>query len=183
MVIGRIVRPLPVVAEMPGQQHGHQIGGRHARRRMAGPGGRARNGSSRPAAAGRAHGHHPTSARSLRTPFHALPQGTRYPAPLRAKHMPPIASSQRSPMAYAPPMSRRLSSASSGRGSRLYRAVRHEVRARPAVALDEQAQLSCNSGGRKGQRSSGTCQSSTTPASSDWSIQRSVPRAARRSSG
>ena len=41
MVVGRIVRPLPVVAEMPGQQHRHQIGGRHARRRMAGPGGGA----------------------------------------------------------------------------------------------------------------------------------------------
>ena len=41
VVVGRVVRPLPVVAEMPGQQHRHQVGGRHARRRMAGPGGRA----------------------------------------------------------------------------------------------------------------------------------------------
>ena len=31
-------RPLPVVAQVPGQQHRHQVGRRHARRRMAGPG-------------------------------------------------------------------------------------------------------------------------------------------------
>ena len=41
VVVGRVVRLLPVVAEIPGQQHRHHVGGRHARRRMAGPGGGA----------------------------------------------------------------------------------------------------------------------------------------------
>ena len=38
VVVGRIVRPLPVVVQMPGHQHRHEIGGRHARGRVTGPG-------------------------------------------------------------------------------------------------------------------------------------------------
>ena len=68
VVVGRVVWPLPVVAQMPGQQHRHQVGGRHARRRMAGPGRGIRTGSNRPAAARRAHGCRPGPARSWRSP-------------------------------------------------------------------------------------------------------------------
>ena len=38
VVVGRVVRLLPVVPEVPGHQHRHQVGGRHARGRVAGPG-------------------------------------------------------------------------------------------------------------------------------------------------
>ena len=41
VVVGRVVRLPPVVAEIPGLQHRHHVGGRHARRRMTGPGGGA----------------------------------------------------------------------------------------------------------------------------------------------
>ena len=41
VVAGRVVRLPPVVAQIPGLQHRHHIGGRHARRRMTGPGGGA----------------------------------------------------------------------------------------------------------------------------------------------
>ena len=41
VVVGRIVRLLPVVAQVPGHQHRHHVGGGHARRRVAGSGGGA----------------------------------------------------------------------------------------------------------------------------------------------
>ncbi len=41
VVVGRVVRPLPVITQVPGQQRSHHIGRRHARCRMAGPGGGA----------------------------------------------------------------------------------------------------------------------------------------------
>ena len=125
--------PLPVVPQVPGQQHGHQVGGRHARRRMAGAGGRAGTGSSRPAAAGRAHGHHPRSARSLRSPSSRPRQGRVRGAAAGQRHAADRVQASATPMAYVGPVSS-ARSASSGRGSRLYRAVRHEVRARTAVA-------------------------------------------------
>ena len=41
VVVGRVARPLPVVAEMTDKQHRHQVRGRHARRGMARSGGGA----------------------------------------------------------------------------------------------------------------------------------------------
>ena len=68
VVVGRVVRLPPVVAEIPGQQHRHHVGGRHARRRMTGPGGGAAPDRVRPAAAGPARPCPRVSLRSWRSP-------------------------------------------------------------------------------------------------------------------
>lgn len=58
-VVGRIVRVLPVIAQVPSLQHRHQVGGRHAGRRMPGPGSRTG-----------AHGVHPQLLSELEHHLH-----------------------------------------------------------------------------------------------------------------